>query len=62
VARNGTVWRKLAGRKGTAILALLTARSIEDAARNTNAPLRTLHRWLKEPEFDVPERKSGGRD
>ena len=42
---------KLGGRKQEAILALLTARSIEEAARTGKVPLRTLYRWLKEPAF-----------
>jgi hypothetical protein len=49
---------KLGGRKEAAILALLTARSIEEAARTANVPPRTLFRWLKEPEFDAAYRKA----
>lgn len=49
---------KLGARQQAAILALLTARSIEEAARTTSVPLRTLHRWLKEPEFDAAYRRA----
>jgi hypothetical protein len=35
-----------------AILALLSNRSVEDAARACNTPVRTIFRWLKDPEFD----------
>lgn len=48
---------KLGGKREAAILALLTARSIEDAARTAGVPPRTLHRWLLEPEFDAAYRK-----
>jgi hypothetical protein len=48
----------LGGRKDAAILALLTARNIEDAAKTSNVPLRTLHRWLKEPAFDAAYRRA----
>jgi hypothetical protein len=49
---------KLTPKKETAIIALLTARSIEEAARTSNVALRTLHRWLKEPEFDAAYRRA----
>ena len=45
--------KKLGRKKEEAIVALLSQRSIEDAARACNTPPRTLHRWLKEPEFDA---------
>jgi hypothetical protein len=35
-----------------AILALLSNRSVEDAARACHTPVRTIFRWLKDPEFD----------
>jgi uncharacterized protein (DUF2267 family) len=50
--------RKLVNRKEAAIQALLTARSIEDAARIASVPLRTLRRWLKEPEFAAAYREA----
>jgi hypothetical protein len=49
---------KLGTRKEAAILALLTARGIEDAARTANVPPRTLYRWLKEPAFDAAYRRA----
>lgn len=48
--------RKLGRKKEEAIVALLSQRSIEDAARACNTPPRTLYRWLKEPEFDAAYR------
>jgi hypothetical protein len=53
-----TACENLGARKQSAILALLTARSIEEAARTANVPLRTLHRWLQEPNFDAAYRKA----
>jgi len=49
---------KLGGKKEAAILALLTTRSIEEAARTADVPLRSLYRWLKEPEFSTEYRKA----
>jgi hypothetical protein len=51
---------KLGGKKETAILALLTARNVEEAARTANVPPRTLYRWLQEPEFGAAYRKAKG--
>ena len=48
----------LGGKKEAAILALLTSRSVEDAARAADVPVRTLYRWLKEPEFDTEYRRA----
>ncbi len=47
---------KLGSRKERAILALLTSRSVEEAARTANVPPRTLYRWMKEPAFDAEYR------
>jgi hypothetical protein len=44
---------KLGHKKEEAIVALLSQRSVEDAARACNTPVRTLHRWMKEPKFDT---------
>jgi hypothetical protein len=44
---------KLGPKKEAAILALLTARGIDEAARNAQVPPRTLYRWLQEPDFDA---------
>ena len=49
---------KLGGKKEAAILALLSSRSVEDAARTANVPLRSLYRWLKEPEFESAYREA----
>jgi hypothetical protein len=49
---------KLGTRKEAAILALLTARGIEEAAPTVNVPPRTLYRWLNEPAFDSAYRKA----
>lgn len=49
---------KIGPKKEAAILALLTARGIEDAAKNANVPPRTLYRWLKEPAFDAAYRRA----
>lgn len=48
----------LGGKKEAAILALLSSRSVEDAARAADVPLRTLYRWLKDPSFDSEYRKA----
>jgi len=49
---------KIGGRKEAAILALLTARSVEEAARASNVPLRTLYRWMQDPDFDAAFRRT----
>jgi hypothetical protein len=49
---------KLRARKEAAILALLTARSVEEAARTANLPPRTLYRWMKETQFDAEYRRA----
>jgi len=43
-------------KKEEAIVALLSQRSIEEAARVTNIGTNTLLRWLKEPDFDAAYR------
>ena len=62
---SGVRWREMArsseilrGKKEAALLALLTSRSVEDAARTADVPLRTLYRWMNEPEFDSAYRKA----
>jgi hypothetical protein len=49
---------KLGARKEAAILALLAARSVEEAARTANLPPRTLYRWMKETQFDAEYRRA----
>ncbi|MEO8052299.1 MAG: hypothetical protein ABI833_17960 [Acidobacteriota bacterium] len=44
---------KLGRKKEEAIVALLSQRSVEEAARTCNTPVRTLYRWMLEPEFDA---------
>ena len=41
-----------------AIVALLSNRNIEEAARACNIPPRTLYRWLKEPAFAATYREA----
>ena len=48
--------RKFGRKKDEAIVALLSQRTIEDAARACKTPARTLYNWLKEPEFDAAYR------
>jgi transposase-like protein len=47
---------KLGPKKEAAILALLSQRSVEEAARVTGLGPRTLHRWLRDPQFDAAYR------
>jgi hypothetical protein len=47
---------KFGRKKEEAIVALLSQRSVEDAARIANITPRTLYRWMKEPEFDTAYR------
>ena len=42
---------KLTAKQEEAIVALLSQRNVEEAARVAGVGVRTLHRWLKEPEF-----------
>ena len=44
---------KFGRKKEEAIAALLTYRTIEEAARAVNVSTKTLLRWQKEPEFDA---------
>ena len=43
-------------KKDEAILALLTQRNVEEAARAAKIAPRTLYRWVKDPEFDAAYR------
>ncbi|HLN00864.1 MAG TPA: helix-turn-helix domain-containing protein [Bryobacteraceae bacterium] len=47
---------KLGRKKEGAIVALLSQRNVEEAARVAGIGPRTLYRWLKEPEFDAAYR------
>ena len=62
-APNGRIWQvmadfhgKLTRKREEAIVALLSTRSVEDAARSCKTPVRTLFRWLKERDFDAAYR------
>ena len=48
----------LGAKKEAAVLALLSSRSVEDAARAANVAVRTLYRWLKEPDFCAAYREA----
>jgi hypothetical protein len=43
---------KLGPKKEAAVLALLSSRNLEEAAKAAGVTSRTLNRWLKEPEFN----------
>jgi hypothetical protein len=47
---------KFGRQKEEAIVALLSQRSVDDAARSVKITPRTLYRWMKEPEFDAAYR------
>jgi hypothetical protein len=49
---------KLKPKQEEAIAALLTQRSVEDAARTVGLGTRTLMRWLTLPEFDAAYRQA----
>jgi len=49
---------KLGRKQEEAIVALLSQRSVDDAARVANINPRTLYRWMKDPEFDAAYRKT----
>jgi hypothetical protein len=53
---------KLTRKQEQAIIALLSNRTVEDAARACNTPVRTLFRWLKERDFDAAYRESKRAD
>ena len=47
---------KFGRKKEDAIAALLTNRTIEEAAKSLDIAAKTLLRWMKEPEFDAAYR------
>jgi transposase-like protein len=49
---------KFARKKEEAIVALLTQRNLEEAARSIGIDPKTLLRWMKEPEFDAAYREA----
>jgi transposase-like protein len=48
--------KNLGRKKEAAILALLSQRNVEEAARVAGVSERTLYRWMEEPEFDATYR------
>src|SRR5579871_23103 len=44
---------ELEAKKEAAILALLTSKNVEEAARSIEVDPRTLYRWMKEPAFNA---------
>jgi hypothetical protein len=49
---------KFTRKKEQAIIALLTNRSIEEAAKSIDIGAQTLHRWMKVPEFQAAYREA----
>ncbi len=49
---------ELGAKHDAAILALLSSRNIEEAARAVEVDPRTLYRWLKEPAFNARYREA----
>jgi transposase-like protein len=49
---------KFGRKKEEAIAALLSQRTVEDAARSINVSPTTLLRWMKEPEFEAAYREA----
>ena len=41
-----------------AVLALLTQRNLEEAAKSVGIDVKTLTRWMKDPEFDASYRQA----
>ena len=50
--------KSLTRKQEEAIVALLSSRNTEEAARACNIPPRTLHRWLREPAFSTAYREA----
>ena len=48
--------KKLGRKKEAAILALLSQRNVQEAARVAGISERTLYRWMREPDFDAAYR------
>jgi hypothetical protein len=56
---DGNFWQQMADAKKKLTRKQQEAnRNIEDAARASNTPLRTLHGWLREPAFDAAYREA----
>jgi len=50
---------KLGSKKETAVLALLSSRSVDEAAHAAAVTPRTLYRWMNEREFSAAFREDG---
>ena len=50
------IGEKLGPKQEAAILALLSSRNVEEAARTAGVSPRALYRWMKEPAFDAAYR------
>ncbi|HEY4365122.1 MAG TPA: hypothetical protein VGN17_29435 [Bryobacteraceae bacterium] len=49
---------KLSRKQEDAIVALLSQRNVEEAARTVGVPIRTMYRWQKESDFDIAYREA----
>ena len=49
---------KFGRKKEEAIIALLTHRNVEEAAKTVGLSPKTLFRWMQDPEFDADYRKA----
>lgn len=49
---------KLTPKQEATILALLTCRSIEEASKTAEVPIRTVYRWLNDAAFDRAYRRA----
>jgi uncharacterized protein YjgD (DUF1641 family) len=49
---------KINRKQEDAIAALLSQRNVEEAARAAKIGVRTLYRWLKDPDFDTAFRQA----
>jgi hypothetical protein len=52
---------KLGRKQEEAVVALLSNRSVEDAAKACNTPARTIYRWLKDSDFSAAYRAARRR-
>src|SRR5262249_35507797 len=50
--------RKLTRKQEEVIVALLSQRNVEEAARVTKVAPRTVYRWMKDPDFDAAYREA----
>lgn len=50
---------KIGAKRERAIIALMSSRTVEEAARVAGISVRALYRWMAEPAFDAAYRKAG---